>query len=192
MFRHGFKSWCERIALEKRSELGLSPLDRLDPYQLAKPLGVVVRFPNDIPGLSSESLKRLLHDDPDGWSGVSIRQGSHTLVILNNAHSKARQASDLMHEVAHLLLVHTPARVDVTKDMQLLLRTHDRNQEDEANWLAGCLLLPRPIVMSLQRKRQAASAAANEYGVSLEMLNYRLKVTGVGIQAQRLQARRSR
>lgn len=192
MFRHGFKSWCERIALEKRAELGLQPLDRLDPNDLAKQLGVVVRFPKDVPGLSSGCLKRLLEDDPDGWSAVSLRQGSRTIIIMNSAHSKARQASDLMHELAHLLLAHTPARVDVTKDMQLLLRTHDRGQEDEANWLAGCLLLPRPIVMTVHRKRQAATAAAHEYGVSVDMVNYRLRVTGVGIQEQRLQARRSR
>jgi Zn-dependent peptidase ImmA (M78 family) len=192
VFRHGFKSWCERIALEKRAELGLQPLDRLDPNDLAKQLGVVVRFPKDVPGLSSGCLKRLLEDDPDGWSAVSLRQGSRTIIIMNSAHSKARQASDLMHELAHLLLAHTPARVDVTKDMQLLLRTHDRGQEDEANWLAGCLLLPRPIVMTVHRKRQAATAAAHEYGVSVDMVNYRLRVTGVGIQEQRLQARRSR
>lgn len=192
MFRHGFKSWCERIALEKRAELGLQPLDRLDPNDVAKQLGVVVRFPQDVPGLSSGCLKRLLEDDPDGWSAVSLRQGSRTIIIMNSAHSKARQASDLMHELAHLLLAHTPARVDVTKDMQLLLRTHDRGQEDEANWLAGCLLLPRPIVMTVHRKRQAATATAHEYGVSVDMVNYRLRVTGVGIQEQRLQARRSR
>jgi Zn-dependent peptidase ImmA (M78 family) len=192
VFKHGFKSSCERSALEKRTELGLRPLDRLDPYQLAKQLGVIVRYPSDIPGLSSECLKRLLQDDPDGWSAVSLRRGSRTLVIMNSEHSKVRQASDLMHELAHILLAHTPTRVDVTEDMQLLLRTHDRNQEDEADWLAGCLLLPRPVVMSVKRKRQTALEAAREYGVSVDMLNYRLNVTGVGIQEQRFQARRSR
>jgi len=192
VFRHGFKSWCERIALEKRSELGLKPVDRLDPYALAKRLAVVVRFPKDVPGLSGECLKRLLQDDPDSWSAVSLRKGAKTLIIMNSAHSKARLASDLMHELAHLLLNHSPARVDVTEDLQLLLRTHDRTQEDEANWLAGCLLLPRLAVMSVHRKRQLATDAAHEYGVSVDMLNYRLKVTGVGIQIRRLQARRSR
>lgn len=191
MFKRGFKSWCERVALEKRSTLGLRSLDRLDPYALAKHLDVIIHRPNEVPGVSAECLNRLLVDDPDGWSAVTIRQGAVTLIVLNTAHSPARQASDLMHELAHMLLGHTPARVDVTEDMQLLLRTHDRGQEDEANWLAGCLLLPRPILIKVQRRRQASNDAATEYGVSVDMITYRLQVTGVAIQARRLQARRS-
>jgi IrrE N-terminal-like domain len=191
VFKRGFKSWCERAALEKRSALGLRPLDRLDPYDLAKHLGVIIRRPDEIPGVSPECLKRLLREDPDGWSAVTIRHGSVTLIIMNTAHSAARQASDLMHELAHMLLGHNPSRVDVTEDMQLLLRTHDRTQEDEANWFAGCLLLPRPVLMSVQRRRQPSNEAAREYGVSVDMVTYRLQVTGVAIQGRRLQARRS-
>ena len=96
-----------------------------------------------------------------------------------------------MHELAHIILGHTPSRVDVTEDLQLLLRTHDRAQEDEANWLAGCLLLPRPVLVAVQRRRTQPGDAAREYGVSVPMFTYRLQVSGVQIQARRLAAWRA-
>ena len=192
MFRHGFKSWCERIALERRTELGLKPDDRLDPRLLAEHLGITVLQPSAIPGLSQKSLTQLLETDRDGWSAITLRQDTRSLIVLNTAHSAARQVSDLMHELAHILLAHTPSRVDVTVDMYLLLRTHDHAQEDEANWFAGCLLLPRPAVLDIHRRKEPAPDAAKRYGVSVEMMNYRLQVTGVAIQERRLKARLGR
>jgi Zn-dependent peptidase ImmA (M78 family) len=191
VFKRGFKSWCERTAVEKRAELGLRQLDKLDPYQLAQHLGITIQRPEEVPGVSAACLKRLLRDDRDAWSAVTLRHGSHSTIILNTAHSAARRASDLMHELAHIILGHTPSRVDVTDDLQLLLRTHDRVQEDEANWLAGCLLLPRPVLVSLQRRRAQPGEAAREYGVSVPMFTYRLQVSGVQIQASRLAAWRA-
>lgn len=192
MFKHGFKSRCERTALEKRSELGLGPLDKLDPNDLAKHLEITICRPSDIPGVSAACLHQLLHEDPDAWSAVTLRHGSQTTIIVNTAHSAARRSSDLMHELAHIILGHTPTRVDVTEDLQLLLRTHDHAQEDEANWLAGCLLLPRPVLVNLRRLRAEASDAARQYGVSVPMFTYRLQVSGVEIQERRSQAWRSR
>lgn len=184
MLRRGFKSWSERIAIEKRSLLGLRPADPLDPRQLATHLGIRIWTPLQVPGITQDSLHSLLTDDPDGWSAVTLRLPGLDLIIVNSAHSPARQASDLMHELAHVLLGHTPTRVDVSADLQLLLRTHDQNQEEEAAWLSGCLLLPRPTLLAVQRIRPTRELAS-QFGVSLEMMQYRLRVTGVEIQGRR-------
>lgn len=168
------------------------PLDCLDPYKLAEHLGIKILRPTEIKGVSQKSLTQLLKTDPDGWSAITLRMPSTSIIILNTAHSHARQASDLMHELSHILLAHTPARVDVTDELILLLRTHDRSQEEEAQWLAGCLLLPRPVVLSIHRKGTNSRDAANEYGVSMDMLKYRLQVTGVAEQARRARARFAR
>ena len=189
MFRRGFKSWCERAAVEKRSELQLRPDDPLSPWKLAARMGITIWHPADIPGLSTDALHVLLKGDPDGWSAVTLRLDSKDLVILNSAHSPARQASDLMHEISHMLLAHRPSRVDVTEDMYLLLRTHDATQEDEAVWLSGCLLLPRPALLSIQRKRDPDPVAAQSFGVSVDMLTYRRRMSGVEIQAKRARSR---
>ena len=185
MFKRGFKAWCERVSLEKRAELGLRATDPLNPANLAGILGIEVWAPSDVPGLSRECVETLLHEDPDSWSAVTLRLPGADLIILNSAHSVARQNSDLMHELAHILLAHTPTRVDVTDDQQLLLRTHDGTQEEEASWLAGCLLLPRPALLEILRLGGATREAARKYGVSLDMLTYRIRVAGVEIQARR-------
>src|SRR5207244_2906081 len=94
-------------------------------------------------------------------------------------------ASDLMHELSHLLLGHKAARVDITEDGSLMLNTFDRAQEEEANWLAGALLLPREALVFICKSYTDLKRAAKEYGVSMEMLTYRLQVTAVQKQLQR-------
>jgi Zn-dependent peptidase ImmA (M78 family) len=90
-----------------------------------------------------------------------------------------------MHELSHVLLGHEPARVDVTEDGLLMLNTFDRLQEEEANWLAGCLLLPRNALMAIRGRGLDLRTAARNFGVSLDMLRYRLNVTGVEYQLAR-------
>jgi len=185
VFKRGFKAWCERVSLEKRADLGLRANDPLNPAGLAENLGITVWTPTDVPGFSQEGIEILLRRDPDSWSAVTLRLPGADLIILNSAHSMARQNSDLMHELAHILLAHTPTRVDVSEDQQLLLRTHDGSQEEEAGWLAGCLLLPRPALLTILRLGGATRDAARKYGVSLDMLTYRIRIAGVEIQARR-------
>jgi hypothetical protein len=54
-----------------------------------------------------------------------------------------------MHEIVHLLLSHEAARVDVNKDNLLLLNTYGKQQD--ADWLAATLLLPRDAILAIAR-----------------------------------------
>ncbi len=185
MFERGFKSWCENVALQQRRQLHLRPYDPLDPKRLAEHLGVDVWTPEQIPELDSRVVKVLLYEDPDSWSAVTLSVGKRDIIILNSAHTGGRPASDLTHELAHILIGHEPARMDVSEDGLLILHTYDRKQEDEAKWLAGCLLLPRPALLAIVRQGLTRSEVHKGYGVSVEMLEYRLKVTGVFNQVKR-------
>lgn len=184
MFDRGFKTWCEKYATEKRAELGLPPVSPLDTRLLAQNLGVVVRLPEDIPGLAPETLSVLLRNDgtPSCWSAVTLVSGSRTVVILNSAHSPARQASDLSHELAHIIRGHNAQQVDISSEGLMLLKSYDKLQEEEADWLSGCLLLPREALIAVKRKKLDHSSAALTFGVSLQMLNYRMAMTGVNRQ----------
>ena len=184
-FQRGFKAWCENVALQVRRELELAPTGALNPRQLASHLGIEVRTPYDIPVLDPACLRRLVTEDPESWSAVTLSSGEKDLVLLNPVHSRGRQASDLMHELAHILLGHDPARVDVAEDGSLVLFTYDKDQEDEANWLAACLLLPRAALLVIRKAGGDPRLAAKEYGVSQVMLQYRLNVTGVEHQLRR-------
>ena len=43
---------------------------------------------------------------------------------------------------------------------RIALRAHNKEQEDEASWLAGCLLLPRDALFSIRRRRLSDEEAA--------------------------------
>lgn len=182
MFVRGFKTWCENVAAQQRRELGVQPVDPLDTFSLAKKLGFLAWTPEQIPDFDSASLTRLLVDDPNSWSAVTLTGGGQELIILNSSHSGGRPASNLAHELSHVLLAHQPARIDVSEDGLLMLTTYDRKQEAEAKWLAGCLLLPRAALVRIRAAKMAEAVAASSYGVSLDMLKYRLNVTGVDYQ----------
>jgi Zn-dependent peptidase ImmA (M78 family) len=184
-FERGFKTWCEKYAAKKRAELGLRPSDPLDPFHLAKNLRIRVWTPNDVPGITTEMLAVLLRNDgktPSCWSALTVVVGQKVVVILNSSHSPARQASDLMHELAHRIREHRAQEVEVSAAGLMLLKDYDKVQEEEADWLSGCLLLPREALISIKTRRLDAQTAATTFGVSQRMLNYRLAMTGVNRQ----------
>lgn len=182
MFKRGFKSWCETISAQYRKELKLASTDPIDPHGLASLLNIIVWTINDIPDLDSTALTVLTVKDKSCWSAATISLNNQNLIILNPTHSKARTASNLMHEVSHLVIGHEPARVDVSEDNVLLLNTYDKTQEDEADWLCGCLLLPRTALMKIKKTNSDLQKAATDYGVSLDMLKFRMNVTGMNRQ----------
>lgn len=185
MFDRGFKSWCETVAVQQRKNLDLQPTDPLDPWDLAKSVGVLVWSADQIPGIGVATLNALTKDDPTSWSAATVCLDSRNLVILNPTHSPARTRSNLTHELSHVLVGHDPARIDVDPNGQLMLRTYNKKQEGEADWLAGCLLLPRSALIHIRRKRMDHGSAKKLYGVSEDMLNYRLRMTGVDRQLNR-------
>lgn len=186
----GFKSWAERTASAVRAELKVESTAPLDPSRLSEHLGVTLLRPQDIQGLPEEIVVQLLERDPWGWSAATLELNGTITVIFNPRKSAGRQASDIVHELAHLILGHDPAKVVFSQDGQLATRTFDQKQEDEANWLAWALLLPREALMSAVRSRMVSAQIAATYGVTETLVNFRLKMTGVKAQLRRSGMRR--
>jgi Zn-dependent peptidase ImmA (M78 family) len=88
-----------------------------------------------------------------------------------------------------MLLVHKPGRMDVSEDGLLILDSYDLVQEKEAEWLSGCLLLPREALLHITRKSMNVEEAENRYHVSNKMMLYRQGVTGVNKQFNRARGR---
>lgn len=183
-FERGFKSWAERTAVSLRRELGLGAHDPLSPDQLATYLDVRLTTPDAIPGLPLDVRNQLLLNDPGGWSAVSACIREIALVIYNPKHSRGRQASDIMHELAHLILNHQPATIIMSQDGDMAMRTYNETQENEANWLAGCLLLPRDALLLCKRSKLSSKEASGRYGVSETLFTFRMRITGVERQWQ--------
>ena len=181
----GFKAWAERMAVAVRRKYGLSPTEPIKPWKLADQLGVRVVSPLDFPELPSDIRTQLLERDPTGWSAATLLVGDTATVIYNPKSSPGRQASDVIHELAHIMLEHDPAAVVFSEDGQMATRTFDQKQEDEANWLGWTLLLPRSALVAARQQRMAKAQIAKAYGVSERLVGYRLQVTGVDVQMKR-------
>ena len=183
--RRGFKAWCERTSHEYRSSLGVRLTDPLDPRRLANLLGVRVTTPEAIPGLSQETVSQLTSVDRESWSAVTISHKRKRLVVLNSGQSRARQTSSLAHELAHIVLNHTTDQAVLSDEGFLFRGSYDAAQEEEADWLAGCLLVPRDGLLAACRRSADHRYLALRFGVSRDMIAWRLRMTGVSRQQKR-------
>ena len=80
------------------------------------------------------------------------------------------------------MLKHVPNRADVSETGLLLLSDFSKEHEEEADWLSGCLLLPRPLLIQLRSSDKSISEIAKEYGVSEMLCGWRIRMTGVDYQ----------
>jgi Zn-dependent peptidase ImmA (M78 family) len=192
MFRRGFKTWAERTSLRVRQKLKLSPSSPLDPFPLAELLGVSIVASRDLSDLPADVRRRLENDHRDCWSAITVTDGRGHLIVTNPSHAQTRLNSSLAHELAHIILGHEPSMMFMSPKSGTALRTHNEEQEEEANWLAGCLLLPREALMFIRRGGMSDEDACSQYGVSLAMLRFRFNVTGVDVQLRHRQGHRSR
>jgi hypothetical protein len=178
----GFKTWAERTAASLRRELALAADAPIPPSRLAQFLEVELWTPRDVPGLSKAALDQLLVHDPWGWSAVSCAVRGQDVVIYNPRHSDGRQSSDIAHELAHIILGHTPGTIVLSQDGAIVMRSYDPQQEEEANWLGWTILLPRDALAEAVRARLSNSIIAQRYGVSEQLVEYRIRMTGVNLQ----------
>jgi Zn-dependent peptidase ImmA (M78 family) len=181
--RRGFKTRSEEMAATARASLGLHSHAKLCPFIYADRLGIPVIFPADT-DLSADHVHQLTVADPDSWSGLTMREDDSYLIVMNPAHPRTRQVNTLMHELSHILLKHLPTRVDVSETGLLLLTDYDLEQEEEADWLAGAVLLPRVVLLALRARERSEAEIADMYGVSRELCAWRIRMTGVDAQVR--------
>ncbi len=185
--RYGFKAQAERISAAARKALSVGAFARLDAKQYAAHVGALILTVDEL-GLSDESRRQLLEVDPTSWSGMTIRESGLVGVLVNPTHSPERQASTMMHELSHVVLKHVPVRVDVSSAGILLVSEYSEDDEDEANWLSGALLLPRDALKHYRDKGWPAAKIIAHFGVSQQMYDWRIRMTGVDIQMRRAKA----
>jgi Zn-dependent peptidase ImmA (M78 family) len=178
--RHGFKTEAERLSEKVRDDLGLKKADPLPLDRLAASLGAELRSAADLVDIS-----RLVEIDtaqPGAFSACTFDIGDRHVIVWNPLASPGRRTSDIAHELSHLLLKH--AVKDVQQIGELTFFGCDPDEEQEANWLAGCLLLPRRLLVATLRAGATAADLSDRYEVSLQMANYRIRATGVMRQIQ--------
>lgn len=184
----GFKARCEEMSRSLREEIGLDAIAPLNPDQLASYLGVAV-WPVTSLGLGRDDLNQLIHKDPDAWSAITVSACGREAIVVNPRHRGGRHSSDVMHELAHLLLGHQPSTMFFAGNGDMALRGYDPSAEEDANWLAAALLLPREALVSARKRRSLVLEICECYGVSRQMLAFRTRVTGIDRQFRPRQPR---
>ena len=179
--RRGFKAEAERLATQVRAEAGMGSLGRLDIDRLAEQVGASIRAADEL--VTRSKLERLEQIQSGAFSAATFDLNGRIVIVTNPLAEEERRRSDVSHEVAHLLLNHQVKEIEQIGKVSFF--TCDAEEEQEATWLAGCLLLPRELLLrSLQRGMDAnAIAAANT--VSTQMTNFRLRTTGALVQTRR-------
>jgi uncharacterized protein DUF955 len=169
VFRRGFKAEANRISLRMREQMGLAPVDPIDPVEVCDHFDIALLKLSELDCNS----KFFFEANRSSFSAVTVPCGWTTAIIHNDSHHPYRQRSNICHELAHCFLGHqcTPPLMENGE------RARDAGIEAEANFLAGTLLIPNEAALHIVR-RGLVLAAQGIYGVSQQMLVYRLRVSG--------------
>jgi Zn-dependent peptidase ImmA (M78 family) len=136
-------------------------------------------------------LRELQELQADAFSAATFRLSyGRRVVVYNPLHSPGRTRSNQAHELAHISLGHTLRTVEKVGELPFV--TCDLEQEEEADWLGGCLLLPRPLLLRAAYQGKTPAQIAVEYGTSESMARFRLNASGVLVQVGRARAAKDR
>lgn len=179
--KRGFKAKAERIATEYREKLGIHPCAPLCAFKLAKSLNIIVHEATTFLSGSEDANKLSgLADNDCGWSALTmLNKEGKRLIIHNPFHAPARQQSNIMHEIAHIICEHRKKPLPEGINLPFGMRDFDKEQEDEAIYLGATLQLSRPCLLWAKKRNMNNSEIAKYFNVSMEMVNFRMATTGV-------------
>lgn len=177
--RRGFKAEAERRAAEQRELLGLATSDPINPFALLELHQITVRTPAEVRvlALMPERSLEVLHENAGAWSALTVRTPAGVVVVHNPLHERVRQHSNLTHELAHVLLGHTPGALQTVAGC--VMRDFDELQEEEARWLGDTLLAPRAALARGARRGLSTTRMAAWLGCSTQLVGYRANTTGI-------------
>jgi Zn-dependent peptidase ImmA (M78 family) len=186
--RRGFKSQAEQTASEIRTRLGCRSDEPVPLEQIAADLAAEMIAADQL--VPKSQLDDLNDVQEDAFSAATFRlRSGRRVVVFNPLHSLGRTRSNQAHELAHIILQHTVRTIEEIGGLTFV--TCDIEQEEEADWLAGCLLLPRDLLYREARRGKTAAEIADAYGTSLAMARFRLNTSGVLIQIGRAKSNKA-
>lgn len=180
--RRGFKTEAKRLALELREELGADAHVPFDPYAFAVNYGIDVV---ELSTLDTEARHHFLKADGSSFSGALIPVGTGMVILENDAQPRARRRTTMCHEIAHVVLEHSFG-ISFADERKCGL---GGDQEDEADWLSGEMLIPYDGAFRLARANAPDIQVAGVFDVSLAVARWRMNGSGARRVAQRVRAK---
>jgi hypothetical protein len=170
--RRGFKTEAKRLALELRAEIGLDAHSPFSPYAFADEYGIpVIQMSN----LNGPARDHFLQAEGSALSGALVPVGTGVAILENDAQPPARRRTTMCHELAHVVLEHEFG-VSLSADERKCGLGGD--QEDEADWLSGEMLIPYDGAFRLARANATDQQAAELFDVSLAVARWRMNHSG--------------
>ncbi|MDX2162937.1 MAG: ImmA/IrrE family metallo-endopeptidase [bacterium] len=170
---NAFKNRCEGIAVDWRYRLNLQPYDRLPADQLLlaiAPDAQVLR-PDQVPNLQPDRIAQL-NQAADWSAGIVVNKPLR--ILMRPDISPARYESNLMHELAHIILKHRMVGFDPVTGLPM----RDPQHEAEADYLGSCLQIPKRGLAWWTHKGYDALQVAHHFGASEAMVRFRCNMTG--------------
>ncbi|HEU5365157.1 MAG TPA: ImmA/IrrE family metallo-endopeptidase, partial [Hanamia sp.] len=171
------KAQAERLAKQYRENLNIHPCAPLCAFKLAEHLKVPVSQATKFLVLQNEI--NWLSNDCE-WSALTMPNFEGTKIIIHNPfHSYARQQSDLMHELAHIICNHQRKETDNNFSVPFGMRYYDEEQEEEAKCLGATLQLATPCLLWARKRNMTIEAIGSHFNASKEMVKYRMNMIGI-------------
>lgn len=161
----------EAIATTQRNQLSYKAFERLPARVLAQYFQATIFTPETVPNAEPEQVKILC--DSDNWSAGIISKNP-LWIVHNSRHAPTRQESNLMHELAHIILKHKMVGYDPNTG----LPQRRQQDEDEAVYLGGCLQIPKRGLLWAVQKKMTIAQTALHFNASEEMVKFRINVSG--------------
>lgn len=182
--RRGFRKEAEEYAAEFREELDIDLRAPMNPLILAKHLCIPVIGLSAHPGIPDDVKRYFADYGQDRFSATTIADGTYREIIHNDHQHLNRQNSNITHEIAHILLGHPPKPPMISDSC----RDFDPTLEKEANELGFTLLVPKLAALFAVEQYENLTVAAEYFGVSRSLLEYRIRITNArGWAKNRLQ-----
>lgn len=181
ILKRGFKAKAERMAKQYRENLNIHPCDPLCALKLAKHLEIPVYDATEFLSLISDiNILSGSNGKYCEWSALTmITKKGNRIIIQNPFHSLARQQSDLMHELAHIICKHERHQTEYNFEIPFGMIEFDEVQEEEAKCLGSALQLPTPCLLWAKKRSMTTEEIAEHYNASNDMVTYRMNMTGI-------------
>jgi Zn-dependent peptidase ImmA (M78 family) len=180
--RRGFKASANRIAVRLRRGQNCAPQEPIDLEVIAERLEIKIVPLSALAKEAPQAVRHLSITDSDAFSATTIRlDAGKRIIIHNDSHHPRRQRSNVSHEISHVLLGH-PFTYPIDNSG---CRNHDRDLEEEANWLGAAILISDEAALHILRRGIDEETACSVYGVSLPLLRMRINGSGARIRHSR-------
>ena len=178
---HGFKAKADRIAVGLRRQMGIRVQDPINVDALAAKLGLAIFPLSSFADACPDQVAHLVNDHPSDFSALLLRLGNRCVILENDQHTLGRRSSNLAHEMAHYLLGHSPMALNGGFGHG----STDPDIEKQADCLASYILIPNAAAHMIVWKPHTEDQVCRRFGVSRQMLEYRLNTSGARLRRKR-------